>query len=201
MPTDAADRANYHLTVRRQASRRFAISWSRTMPRRTPSRWCLRHPLRRAGFTRLRPLAQARPQSATSPAIFSTGHRMVCRFQLRGVIRAGNQAWYVDGSRKQGLAEADRRRVPRRRASCKAKARRSRSSVRCRAATVLSGTVKKGKHSSGITNLGTIRGLGNFGDVRVSSQALLSWSSNIRSSRTVAANFDCDRRDGTSRRG
>ncbi len=33
--------------------------------------------------------------------------------------------------------------------------------------TVLSGTVKKGKHGSGVTNLGTIRGLGNFGNVRV----------------------------------
>ncbi len=34
--------------------------------------------------------------------------------------------------------------------------------------TALSGTVKKTKRSSGRTNLGTILGLGNFGDVRVS---------------------------------
>ena len=36
-----------------------------------------------------------------------------------------------------------------------------------RGKTVLSGTVRKTKRSSGVTNLGEIRGLGNFGDVRV----------------------------------
>ena len=82
--------------------------------------------------------------------------------------------------------------------SYKAKARRSRSSGEVPHRTALSGTVKKRKRSSGTTNLGMIRGLGNFGNVRVSLNSPLPGQAISVPQRGAASSDAMDGRTGTS---